>query len=159
MRVQLRHSLALILVLSTVSLHAATDWVTSPAPYAKALAEQTIDSQPDLLDAIFHVTPPGTNQNFAVAANTAKEQGSPSGADDLSVIASGKPLVEVQKDGVRMGVVLPLYDHGLNTIGALGLMYRYHPGDDQAGFLKRSQQIRDRLARDIPSREALFRGK
>ncbi len=137
-------------------LYAATDWATHPAPFAKKLAEKIVKSQPDLLDAIFHVTPPHTGQNVAVAAHTAKEQGSPSGVDDLSVITTGKPLVEVQKDGVRIGVVLPLQDHHRQTIGALGLMYVFHHGDKEQEFLARSEKIRDNLAREISSQQALF---
>lgn len=148
-----------IVLLTPLLLHAATDWANTPAPYAKALAEKTVKEQPDLLDAIFHVTPPGSDQNFAVAAHTPKEQGSPSGADDLSVITTGKPLVEVQKDGVRIGIVLPLHDRRQQTIGALGLMYVYHLGQDQTAFLARAEQTRDSLARDIPSRQSLFQTK
>ena len=136
----------------------AADWVRNPAPYAKALAENIVNSRSDILDVIFHVTPPGTTDNYAVAAHTTSEQGSKSGEDDLAVIQSGKPLVEVQKDGKRIGVLLPLFDRSRHTVGAIGLMYVYKSGEDQQIFLRRSEQTRDLLAWKIPSKEALFQG-
>jgi hypothetical protein len=58
---------------------------------------------------------------------------------------AGAPVSEVQKDGKRIGVLLPLYDHSLHTIGSLGLMFRYHPGDDQSAFLKKAERFEIRL--------------
>lgn len=75
------------------------------------------------------------------------------------MIATGKPLVEFQKDGARIGVVLPLHDKARHTIGALGLMYMYYAGEDQAAFLNRSQKIRDQVSKEIASKDVLFLGK
>lgn len=151
-----RYAITLVLSFCALPVFAETDWVHSPAPYAKQLADETVASHPSMLDAIFHVTPPGTDTNYAVAAHTAKEQGSKSGEDDMSVVTTGKPLVEVQKDGVRIGVILPLQDKSHQVIGALGLMYVYHKGENETAFLKRSEKIRDDLARKIVSGQALF---
>ena len=147
--------LAAVIALTLPSYGA--DWVHHPAPLAKSLAESVVSSQTDVLDAIFHVTPPGTSQNYAVAAHTPSEQGSKSGEDDLSVIKTGNPLVEVQKDEKRIGVLVPLFDHHHQTIGAIGLMYVYPDGADKDVFLRRSEKIRDSLAQKIDSKEALFR--
>ena len=127
--------------------------------YAQRLVDTIIAKNPDLLDVIFHVTRPNEAQNYAVAAHTAHELGAKSGDDDLGVAATGKPLVEVQKDGVRIGVVVQLHDKHGKSIGALGVMYPYHAGDKESDFLARSEAIRDQLARKIPSVEALFKQK
>jgi hypothetical protein len=115
-----------------------------------------VKSHPGMLDAIFHMTLPGEGDNMAVAAYADKERGLKSGADDLGVIVTGKPLVEVQKDGVQIGVVLPLKDRGGETIGAFGLMYTYHAGEDEKVYLVRSEKIRDQIAKAVASRGALF---
>jgi len=123
---------------------------------AQRLVSDLINTHPDMLDVIFHVTPANSSDNVAIAAYTAKERGEKSGDDDLAVMATGKPLVEVQKDGVRIGVLLPLKDRTGQTIGALGLMYAYHAGQDEKQFLQRSEMIRDQLAGRITSSTALF---
>lgn len=123
---------------------------------AQRLVESTVAENRDLLDVILHVTPPDSTENIAVAAYTAKERGGKSGKDDLGVMQTGKPLVEVQKDGVRIGVLVQLRDRKGHPIGALGVMYPFHAGEDQQAFLKRSEAIRDRMAKQIGSREALF---
>lgn len=138
-------------------LKAAATWVGAPAPYAKELANRVVKEHPDMLDVIFHMTPPDATENFAVAAYTAKEQGLKSGEDDISVMKTRKPTVEVQKDGVRIGVLVPLHDRSSKTIGTLGLMYPYKTGEDEKKFLQVSEQIRDGLAKQIPSRSSLFK--
>jgi hypothetical protein len=108
------------------------------------------------LDVLMHVTPPGQPQNIVVAAHLTAANGEASGDDDLGVMQTGKPIVEVQKDGVRIGVLVQMQDVAARPIGALGLMYPYHQGDDQNAVLRRSLAIRDQLAHEIPSRSALF---
>jgi hypothetical protein len=71
---------------------------------------------------------------------------------------TGAPLVEVQKDGVRLGILVQMRDAGHRTIGALGLMYPYKPGDDIEAQIRRSFAIRDALATRIASRDALIHG-
>ena len=126
-------------------------------PHAQALVEQVVAANPDMLDVLMHVTPPGSPNNIVIAAHLTHANGEASGADDLGVMRSGKPLVEVQKDGVRIGVLVQMRDAGNHPIGALGLMYPYHAGDDQAAILRRSFRIRDRLARQISTTAVLFR--
>lgn len=125
-------------------------------PKAQALAEGVVTANPDMLDVLLHVTPPGKTKNIVVAAHLTAANGEDSGDDDIGVMKSGKPLVEVQKDGVRIGVLVQMQDNHHHAIGALGLMYPYHQGDDQKAVLARSYKIRDDLARQIPSRSALF---
>jgi hypothetical protein len=125
-------------------------------PHAQSLVEQVVHANPDMLDVLMHVTPPGQPQNIVVAAHLTAANGEASGDDDLGVMQTGKPIVEVQKDGVRIGVLVQMQDVAARPIGALGLMYPYHPGDDQNAVLRRSLAIRDQLAHEIPSRSALF---
>ena len=123
------------------------------------LVEQVITANPDMLDVLFHVTPPGEARNIVIAAHLRHAIGELSGDDDLGVMNTGKPIVEVQKDGIRIGVLVPLHDRTGKSIGALGLMYPYHAGDDQMAILRRSIGIRDRLAAKIPTIGSLFSQK
>ena len=126
-----------------------------PFPHAQALVDGVVAKNPDMLDVILHVSPTPDAANIVVAAHLRHANGEPSGADDLGVMQTGAPLVEVQKDGVRLGILVQLRDAGHRTIGAVGLMYPYKPGDDVEAQVRRSFAIRDALARHIASRAAL----
>lgn len=124
-------------------------------PHAQTLAESVVRGNPDLLDVILHVSPTPGTANVVVAAHLTKANGELSGADDIGVATTGAPLVEVQKDGVRLGVLVQLRDARRRSIGAIGLMYPYRAGDDVEARLRRSFAIRDELAARIPSLAAL----
>ena len=126
-----------------------------PEP-AQSLVDNAIADNPDLLDVLLHVTPPGGRQNLVVASHIPANLGEISGADDLGVFSTGKPLVEVQKDGVRIGVLLQMFDEKKRPIGAIGIMFPWHSGDKQSRFLTRAKSIRNTLAKQIPSLSALF---
>jgi hypothetical protein len=150
-------ALSIACLFSMPAAHAADTPERAPtAAVAQQMVDKLVGQHPELLDVIFHVTPPGSVDNFAIASYTKTERGLKSGEDDLGVMTNGKPLVEVQKDGVRIGVLVPLKDMNKRTIGTLGLMYAYRAGQNEHEFLNRSEKIRDQLAKAIPSREALF---
>jgi hypothetical protein len=124
-------------------------------PRAQALVDGIVLSNPDMIDAILHVSPTPEARNIVIAAHWTKANGEPSGDDDLGVAHTGAPLVEVQKDGVRLGILVQLRDAHHHAIGAIGLMYSYKAGDDIEATVRRSFAIRDALATHIPSRAAL----
>ncbi|KIU26013.1 hypothetical protein SR41_16705 [Sphingomonas melonis] len=124
-------------------------------PHAQALVDDVVRRNPDMLDVILHVSPQPDAGNVVIAAHLRKANGEASGEDDLGVARTGAPLVEVQKDGVRLGILLQLRDSRHRAIGAVGLMYPYKPGEDVEAVVRRSFAIRDALALRIPSRAAL----
>ena len=126
-----------------------------PYRHAQTLADRTVAGNPGMIDTIIHVSPTDGAKNIVIAAHLRKANGEDSGEDDLGVMRTGAPLVEVQKDGVRVGVVVQLRDARKRPIGALGLMYRYTPGADVEAMVRRSFAVRDHLAAEIPSRDAL----
>ncbi len=145
---------AILATMTTMPMFAV---VPSDKPiYAQRLVDETIARNPEMLDVIFHVAKTPESQNYAIAAHTRHELGSKSGEDDLGVATTGKPLVEVQKDGVRIGVIVQLHDRAGKSIGALGLMYPYTTGENKTALLSRSEIIRDKLAKEIESIDALF---
>ena len=125
-------------------------------PYAQALTDGIVITHPGMLDAIMHVSPRADAKNIVIAAHLRHANGELSGEDDLGVIRTGAPLVEVQKDGVRIGILIQMRDADHRVIGALGLMYPYKPGDDVEATLRHSFEIRYVLAGQVRSRDALL---
>jgi hypothetical protein len=120
-------------------------------PRAQALADGVVTRNPDMLDVILHVSPGPQAKNIVVAAHLRGANGEDSGEDDLGVMKTGAPLVEVQKDGARLGVLVQMRDAEHHAIGALGLMFPYKPGDDVEATVRRAFAIRDGLAGAIHS--------
>jgi hypothetical protein len=116
--------------------------------YAQELVDRTVAAHPDLLVAVMHVTPPNARENVIIASNIGRI-GKPADEDDLRVIQTGKPNVEVSHGGERFEVELPLRDASGSTIGALGLVWPYRNGQDRSGFEPKANAIRDALARRI----------
>ena len=130
---------------------AAATLAVAQAPvqtYAQYLVEQALAHHPEILGLTMHVTPPATKVNVIVASNVAP-LGKPADEDDLRVIHSLEPLVEVTKAGDRLAVELPLLDASRRTIGALGLQLAYKPGANKQALEAAAQRVRDEMARRI----------
>ncbi len=54
-------------------------------------------------------------------------------------------------------MALVAHDAAGHSIGVLGTVYPYKPGDDKAAREREAIQIRDELARQIPTNAALFK--
>jgi hypothetical protein len=113
--------------------------------YAQELVDRTVASNPDLLVVVMHVTPPKSSGNVIIASNIGRI-GKPGDEDDMRVVDTGKPNLEVAHGGHRYEVELVLRDVAGETIGALGLVWPYRPGQDKAPFEKKAEKIRDALA-------------
>jgi hypothetical protein len=116
--------------------------------YAQELVDRIIAANPDLLVVAMHVTPPKTTGNVIIASNIGRI-GKPGDEDDMRVIDTGKPNLEVAHGGHRYEVELVMRDVAGDTIGALGLVWPYKAGQDPAPFEKKALAIRDGLARRI----------
>jgi alpha-D-ribose 1-methylphosphonate 5-triphosphate synthase subunit PhnG len=95
-----------------------------------------------------HVTPPKAAANVIIASSIGRI-GKPGDADDLEVIATGKTRVEMDRGNKRIVVELALHDVGGETVGALGLVWRYPVGGNHEEFVRTADAIRDSLARRI----------
>jgi hypothetical protein len=116
--------------------------------YAQELVDRTVAKHPDLLVVVMHVTPPKSDRNVVIASNIGRI-GKPGDEDDLRVIETGKPNLEVGHGGRRYEVELVLRDVAGETLGALGLVWPYAPGQDKAPFERKAEAIRDALATRI----------
>jgi hypothetical protein len=122
-----------------------------PAPlksYAQELVDQVVAKNPGLLVVVFHVSPPGVTNHPIIASNIGRI-GKVADEDDMRVITTEKTNLEVSRHGDRFEVEMVMRDLAGDNIGALGLVFPYHKGDDKAAFEKQALAIRDGLARRI----------
>lgn len=126
---------------------------SAPKIHAQDLVDQELARHPDLKILAMHVTPPGQAQNVIIASNIGRI-GKVADADDLSVIASGAPRMEVTRTGYSVEVVMQ--DAARRPIGVLGITFAYSPGDDTAPFAKRAEAVRDELGAAVPDLQSLF---
>lgn len=118
--------------------------------YAQELVDRTVAQHPDLRAVVMHVTPPNAAENVVIASNIGRI-GKPADADDLDVIATGKAHVAMDQGNKRIEIELPLHDVGGQTVGSLGLVWRYPVGGNHAEFERIAGIIRDALSRRILS--------
>lgn len=116
--------------------------------YGQQLVDEMLIKNPDVLVVMMHVTPPQSQTNIVVASNIGR-LGKVADKDDLKVIETGQPNLEVDKSGTRYEVEIPLTDVAGHTIGALGLVFPYYAGQNQDKYLPRATKIRDALSRRI----------
>jgi hypothetical protein len=116
--------------------------------YAQELVDRTVAQHPDLRAVMMHVAPPGSAGNIVVASSIGRI-GKPGDADDLEVIQTGRTRVSMDGGNKRIEVELALRDVGGQTVGALGLVWRYPVGGNHAEFERIATVIRDSLARRI----------
>ena len=140
----IRRVLAVAIALSTLPLYAQN----VPKIYAQELVDQTIATHSDIVVMAIHATPPKHKDNVIIASNIGRI-GKKADSDDMGVVNTGKPLVEVNKAGDRLEIELPLFDVTGDTLGALSIVYPYHNGDDKQALQQRAEKIRDQLARRI----------
>ncbi len=154
-RLSLPASAAFALALLTTPAAATAAGTGAPPIYAQHLVDKTLKAQPGVLIMALHVTPPGKSGNVIIASNIGRI-GKPADADDLAVIRSGQPNLEVNKAGSRFEVEMPLQDMVKDTIGALSVVFPYHAGADKGALEQRAFAIRDQLRRHILTLKNLF---
>lgn len=118
--------------------------------YAQKLVDETMGGHPDLQILALHITPPGSTENIILASSIGRI-GKKGDEDDLEVIKTGKPILEVHISGKRFEVELQLHDRDGKTIGAVSTVFAYKPGDDKAQFQKRAEAIRSEIEKKTPS--------
>jgi hypothetical protein len=118
--------------------------------YAQSLVDRTLAQHPELLILALHATPPGSSQNVIVASNIGRI-GKKADEDDLRVIQTGAPNLEVNSSGKRYEVALPLLDASGARIGVFGQVFAYGPGVDKAGLYRQAIKIQDELRGQIKS--------
>jgi hypothetical protein len=123
--------------------------------FAQKLVDEALAKHKEVIILAMHVTPPGQTENVIIASNIGRI-GKKADEDDLRVIKTGRPNLEVNKKGDHFEVELPILDRAGKTIGAMGVVFMYKNGDDKAAFQKKAEEVRDEMRAQIPSIEKLF---
>jgi hypothetical protein len=122
--------------------------------YAQKLLDETLAKHKEVVIMAMHVTPPGKTENVIIASNIGRI-GKKADEDDLRVIETGKPNLEVNKKGDHFEVELVLQDQSGKTIGAVGIVFMNEKGKE-AEFQKNAEQIRDEMKQKTPTLAKLF---
>jgi hypothetical protein len=122
--------------------------------YAQKLLDETLAKHKDVVIMAMHVTPPGKTDNVIIASNIGRI-GKKADEDDMRVIETGKPNLEVNKKGDHFEVELVMQDQSGKTIGAVGIVFMNEKGKE-AEFQKNAEQIRDEMKQKTPTLAKLF---
>jgi hypothetical protein len=162
-----RYLSASMLLLCAVQPAGAADKNWSPPAgkiYAQQLSDETMKSHPELLSVTLHGVPPGMHDAYTMFAGSYPDRvGNPDDPDDIDVSKKGITIVDPRwkrtKDPAPKFVVLmPLRDRAGENVGLVVYAFKV-PFESNAGerkFYLRALDLRDALARRIPSYDALF---
>jgi iron complex outermembrane receptor protein len=124
--------------------------------YAQKLVDQTIAKHPELRQIGLHSIPPNSSDSMIIAINDPKKVGKKSDPDDLEVMKTGKPSVEIiyRKQIYELG--FPLLDRSGNIIGVAVMEIKLSAEKSKESALQRGKIIQEELRKEIPSKEKLF---
>lgn len=122
--------------------------------FAQKLLDDTLTKHKEVIIMAMHVTPPGKTDNVIIASNIGRI-GKKADEDDMNVINTGKPNLEVNKKGDHYEVELVMQDQAGKTIGAVGIVFMNEKGKEQE-FLKKATDIRDEMKAQTSTIAKLF---
>src|SRR5580698_8800840 len=122
--------------------------------FAQKLLDDTLAKHKEVVIMAMHVTPPGKPDNVIIASNIGRI-GKKADEDDMRVIETGKPNLEVNKKGDHFEVELVMQDQSGKTIGAVGVVFMYEKGKE-AEFQQKAEQVRDEIKQKTPTIAKLF---
>jgi len=116
--------------------------------YGQQLVDEALAANPDVIILALHTVPPGIGDNVIVASNIGRI-GKKADDDDLDVIKTGTPKLELNETGDRFEVEQRLLDVSGDTLGAVGVVFNYKPGDDRDALHRKADQVAAFLQRHI----------
>jgi hypothetical protein len=147
---------------------AEKNW-TPPAHkiYAQKLSDETMAAHPELLSFTLHGVPPGETDKYTMFAGSYPDRiGNGDDPDDIDVSKKGITIVDPRwnrtKDNPKKTVVLlPMRDAKGENVGLVVYAFKNPPANpntsaEELALLKKSAELRDALAKKIPSYKALF---
>jgi TonB-dependent siderophore receptor len=124
--------------------------------YAQYLVDTTVARYPGLVGLDVHVTPPGQTRSMLIASTVPERVGHPSDLDDIDVVRTGQPRVEINPRGNNNAEVeLPLFDIAGQVVGAAEFTFPYSPGTDQDALVAQAALFRNDMSRRILDAESL----
>jgi hypothetical protein len=139
---------------------------TPPAQkiYAQVLSDQTMKAHPELLSVTIHGVPPGMTDAYTMFAGSYPDRiGNADDPDDIDVSKKGITIVDPRwhrtKDtSPKFVVLMPMRDVHGNNIGLVVYAFKVPVAGSryERSLYTKALDLRDALARRIPSYEALF---
>lgn len=133
--------------------------------YAQSLSDATMKAHPELLSVTLHGVPPGAAADtYTMFAGSYPDRiGNADDPDDIDVSKKGITIVDprwhrTQDPAPKFVVLMPMRDAKMNNIGLIVYAFKV-PAESNAGersFYTKALDLRDALAKKIPSYEALF---
>jgi iron complex outermembrane receptor protein len=122
------------------------------APLAQKLVDDALAEHPEVILMAIH----GGAPKYDIIASNFGRIGKLGDEDDLRCIHTGKNNLEVDKTGKHFEAELPLKDKAGKTVGALGVVYNYKPGDDKKAMEATAEEIAKKMSARIDSSKSLF---
>jgi hypothetical protein len=123
--------------------------------FAQKMVDDILKKHPEVIILALHVTPPNYSDNVIIASNIGRI-GKKADEDDMRVIETGKPNLEVNKAGNHFEVELTLQDKAGQTIGAAGVVFNYKAGDDKIKLQKKAEEVQAEMRSQTPTLAKLF---
>lgn len=156
----------LLAVSLSISAHAQQkNWLPPTHKiYAQVLTDATMRAHPELLSVTLHGVPPGLTDEYTMFAGSYPDRiGNPDDPDDIDVSKKGITIVDPRwhrtKDPAPKFVVLmPLRDRSGANVGLVVYAFkvRVESNAGERDFYLKALDLRDSLAKQIPSYDALF---
>jgi len=128
---------------------------TKPHTYAQKIVDQELVKHPEIVILVFHVVNKDASDYPIIASNIGR-YGKKADQDDLRVIHTGKPNLEVNATHNHFEVEMALHDKTNKLLGAVAVVYNYKDGDDQEALHTKAEAIRAELEAQIPSLSSLM---
>lgn len=125
---------------------------TTAAPFAQKLVDEALAKHPEVLLLAIHAGAP----KYDIVASNFGRIGKLGDEDDLRCIRTGKDNLEVDKTGRHYEDETPLRTKSGKIIGAIGIVFRYKPGDDKQAMQKIAQQVSKEMQEQIQDEQQLF---
>jgi hypothetical protein len=123
--------------------------------FAQHLVDTALEANGDVIIIAMHV-PTTSNTNYPIIASNIGRIGKKADEDDMDVIKTGKPRLEINETGDRFESEGVLHDAKGEVIGAVGVVFPYKKGDDQEALHKKAEGIRGAMAKQIATVDALL---
>jgi hypothetical protein len=121
-----------------------------PHTYAQKLIDDGLAKHPEIVIFVFHVKN-ADGSDYPIAGSNIGRYGKKADEDDLRVIHTGKPNLEVNATGNHFEVEMALHDKANNVLGAIAVVFNYKNGDDKEALHQKAEKIRQEVEKQIPS--------
>jgi len=157
---------AMVAALSGTAANAADKNWTPPSHkiYGQQLSDDSMKANKDLLSITLHGVPPGMTNVYTMFAGSYPERiGNPDDPDDIDVIKKGITIVDprwkrTNDTSPKFVVLMPMRDRTGDNIGLVVYAFKVPARSNkyERTLYTRALNLRDALAKRIPSYEGLF---